>query len=78
MKAKWPQGQGQEMDIFFFKWRFHASQVHGTPQKNTKGIIYIAEITPLNSFQHYSLHLSICPIFIHLLVQLCNNNNVFI
>ena len=24
--------------------------------KNMNGIIYVAEITPLNSFQHYSLH----------------------
>ena len=34
MKAKWPQSQGQEMDKKIFKSRFHASQVHDTPQKH--------------------------------------------
>ena len=54
MKAKWSQSQGQEMDFFsnygFMPLRF---TVH---HKNTNGIIYVAEITPLNSFQHYLLH----------------------
>ena len=49
--------------------------------KNTNGIIYVAEITPLNSFQHYLLHgittVINRPIFIHLLVQLCTVIHVY-
>ena len=50
--------------------------------KNTNGIIYVAEITPLNSFQHYFLHGITTVInrphcFVHLLVQLCTVIHVY-
>ena len=48
--------------------------------KNTNDIIYVAEITPLNSFQHYFLHgittVINMPHF-HSLVQLCTVIHVY-
>ena len=48
--------------------------------KNTNGIIYVAEITPLNSFQHYLLH-GITTVInrphFHSLVQLCTVIHVY-
>ena len=44
------------MDKLFFSNHGFMSLRFMVHHKNTNGIIYVAEITPLNSFQHYLLH----------------------
>ena len=41
MKAKWPQSQGQEIEL-----QFHASQVHGTSEKTRMALFKLQELHP--------------------------------
>ena len=78
MKAKIPQSQ--EMDNFF-KSRFHASRVHGTPQKHEWHYLccrnYTIKQFPTLFTAMVPPLLSIGPIVIHLLVQLCTVIHVY-
>ena len=48
--------KSQEMDFCLFQNYGFMPLRFMVHHKNTNGIIYVAEITPLNSFQHYLLH----------------------
>ena len=67
------------MDIFFSHHGFMHLRFT-VNHKNTNGIIYVAEIRPLNSFQHYLLH-GITTVInrphFHSLVQLCTVIHVY-